>query len=119
MARRKNAPLAVVAIVGALSFGVLAAPAQAALRHLEGTVASKDSSTRTFRIATQNGTARVKVNASTVFERIAGGFGSLTKGMRVEVDAAQTRNGLVAKQVQPREGGGGGGGGSDDGPNHT
>jgi hypothetical protein len=39
----------------------------------------------------------------------------LRKGLRIEVDAQQTSNGLVARQIEPR----GGDGGSDDGPNHT
>jgi hypothetical protein len=116
MIRRKSALLAVTALLGALSVGVLAAPAQAALRHLDGTVVSKNADARSFRIATQSGTVRVRVNARTEFERIAGGFGGLHKGMRIEVDAARTGDGLLARHVEPR---GGGGGGSDDGPNHT
>jgi hypothetical protein len=112
--------------------GVLALPAQAALRHIDGTVLSKDNSNRTFRIVTENGNRlTVKVNGTTHFERL-GGFGALHKGLRIEVDAQQTSGGLVAKHVEPQGGGGGGGsddsggddhgsggGGADDGPNHT
>ncbi len=130
MTKRKSVPalLALTAIAAALSFGTLAAPAQAALRHLDGTVLSKDAGTKTFRITTQSGSrVRIKVNASTRFERIAGGFGGLRKGMQIQVDAVQTSDGLLAKKVEPQGGGGGGhddsggggGGGSDDGPNHT
>jgi hypothetical protein len=115
-----------------LALALLAPGAQAATRHIDGTVLSKDGSSRTFKLATQSGTVRIKVNASTDFERIAG-FGGLSKGLAVEVDAVKTANGLVATQVETRGGGGGGGGsddsggddhgghggGSDDGPNHT
>jgi uncharacterized lipoprotein YajG len=133
MIRRRAALLATVVLAGALTVGLVAAPAQAALRHIDGTVVSKNSDNRTFRISTQNGnTIRIKVNGTTEFERIAG-FGALRKGMQVEVDAQTTANGLVARQVEPQGGNGGGGGdddsgdddhggdggGSDDGPNHT
>jgi len=131
MTKRKSVPalLALTAIAAVLTLGALAAPAQAALRHLDGTVLSKDAGTKTFRITTQSGNrVRIRVNASTRFERIAGGFGGLHKGMEVQVDAVQTSDGLLAKQIEPQGGGGGGGhddsggsggGGSDDGPNHT
>jgi Domain of unknown function (DUF5666) len=122
MARRKSvsALLAITMLAGALMFGVLATQAQAALRHLDGTILSKNVSAKTFQISTQNGNqVRIKVNANTVFQRITGGFGGLHKGMRVEVEAKQTSNGLLAKHVEPKESGGGeGGGGGNDGPNH-
>jgi hypothetical protein len=107
----------------ALTLGAIALPAQAALRHIDGTVVSKDASNRTFKLTTQGGsTVRVKVNSSTKFQRLAG-FGALHKGLRVEVEAKTTANGLVATQVETPGGGGGsgggGGGGADDGPNHT
>ena len=132
MIRRRATLLATVVLSGALTVGLVAAPAQAALRHIDGTVVSKNSDNRTFRISTQSGnTIRIKVNGTTEFERIAG-FGALRKGMQIEVDAQTTANGLVAKQVEPQGGNGGegdddsggddhggDGGGSDDGPNHT
>ena len=118
--RSVSALLAVTMLAGALLFGVLATQAQAALRHLDGTILSKNVSAKTFQISTQNGNqVRIKVNANTVFQRITGGFGGLHKGMRVEVEAKQTSNGLLAKHVEPKESGGGeGGGGGNDGPNH-
>jgi hypothetical protein len=124
--RRIPALLTSAVLAAALVVGVLAAPAQAALRHIDGTVVSKNSDNRTFQISTQNGNRlRIKVNGTTEFERI-GGFGALRKGMRIEVDAQQTENGLVAKHIEPQGGNGGGGGddnggggGADDGPNHT
>ncbi len=116
MIRKSAALLATAMLAGALAVGLFAAPAQAALRHIDGTVVSKNSDNRTFKLTTQNGnTVRIKVNGATKFDRIAG-FGALHKGMRVEVDAQRTDNGLLAKHVEPREGGGSGG---DDGPNHT
>lgn len=132
MLRKRAALLTTMAVAAALAVGLLAAPAQAALRHIDGTVLSKNSDNRTFKIRTQNGNSlRIKVNGATVFERISG-FGALHKGMKIEVDAARTDSGLLAKQVEPQGGGGGGGnddgggddhgsggGGADDGPNHT
>lgn len=131
MIRGRASLLVAVVLAGALAVGLLAAPAQGALRHIDGTVVSKNSDSRSFRIATQSGNRiRVKVNSGTEFERIAG-FGALHQGMAIEVDARTTSSGLVAIQVEPQGGNGGGGddsggddhgsggGGADDGPNHT
>jgi Domain of unknown function (DUF5666) len=126
MLRKKAALVVTAMLAGALAIGLVAAPAQAALRHVDGTVVSKNGDNRTFKITTQNGnTLRIKVNGTTEFERIAD-FGALRKGMQIEVDYLRTDSGLLAKQVEPQGGGGGdgggddnGGGGSDDGPNHT
>jgi uncharacterized membrane protein YgcG len=119
MFTRRSAPILVIAV---LALGAVALPAQAAVRHIDGTVVSKNADDHSFRIRTQNGNRiRIKVTATTRFERLAG-FGALRKGLAVEVDAKSTSNGLVATQVQTRGGGGGadgGGGGADDGPNHT
>ena len=118
--------IASLAAVAALALAVLAVPAQAAVRHIDGTVVSKNADNHSFRIKTQSGNqVRIKVNSGTRFQRIAGGFGGLRKGLAVEVEAKSTPNGLVATQVETRGGGGaddnGGGshGGGDDGPNHT
>jgi hypothetical protein len=127
LSRRTTALVASAALAATMMLGVLALQAQAAIRHVDGTVLSKNSDTRSFRIATQNGNRiRVKVTASTRFERIPGGFGGLHRGLQIEVDAKKTANGLVATQVEAQGGGGsddaGGddhGGGADDGPNHT
>jgi hypothetical protein len=123
--------MATAVLAVALTIGLLAGPAQAALRHIDGTVVSKNSDNRTFKLSTQSGTIRIKINGATEFERIAG-FGALHKGMQIEVEAQSTSGGLVAKQVEPQGGNGGngggsddsggddhGGGGDDDGPNHT
>lgn len=120
---RVPALMAVVAIAATLTLGLLAGPAQAALRHIDGRVVSKNAAAKTFRISTQSGDLRIRVNATTQFERIPGGFGGLHKGMKIEVDAKPTSGGPLARQVEPQGGGGsdggGAGGGSDDGPNHT
>jgi hypothetical protein len=128
MFKKRAVLLVTTALAGALAIGLLVAPAQAALRHVDGTVLSKNADNRTFKIRTQNGNQlRIKVNGTTKFERIAG-FGALRKGMQVEVDYLRTDKGLLAKQIEPQGGGGGGddnggddhgGGGADDGPNHT
>ena len=126
MTGKRATLFATAALAAALMVGVLAAPASAALRHIDGTVVSKNSDNRTFKMSTQSGTIQIKVNSSTKFERIAG-FGAQRKGLAIEVDAAKTGSGLVAKQIETQGGGGGGGsddsggsgGGSDDGPNHT
>jgi len=121
--KRVSLQIAAAALAAALMLGVFALPATAALRHIDGTVVSKDASSRTFRIKTQSGNRiRIKVNGSTVFQRI-GGFGGLHNGLAVEVEARSTSSGLVAVKVETRQGGGGdhhgGGGGADDGPNHA
>jgi hypothetical protein len=125
MFTRRSTPILLIA---ALALGAVALPAQAAVRHIDGTVVSKNADDDSFRIRTQNGNRiRIKVTSTTRFERLAG-FGALHKGLAVEVDAKSTSNGLVATQVEGRGGGGGGadgggddhgGGGADDGPNHT
>jgi len=133
MKGRRATLIATAAIAAALMVGVLASPASAAIRHIDGTVVSKNSDNRTFKMSTQSGTIRIKVNGTTKFDRLSG-FGALHKGLAIEVDAVKTDSGLVAKQVEPQGGGGSGGGGSDDppgddhggsgggsddGPNHT
>ena len=115
MKGRRATLIATAALAAALMVGVLASPASAALRHIDGTVVSKNSDTRTFKMSTQSGTIRIKVNGTTKFDRLSG-FGALHKGLAIEVDAVKTDGGLVAKQVEPQGGGGSGGGGSDDGP---
>lgn len=124
--KRVPSILVVAAVAAALIAAVLAAPASAAVRHIDGTVVSKNAKDRSFKLSTQSGTLRIRVDSATVFERISG-FGGLHKGLAVEVDAKQTSKGLLAKQVETQGGGGDdnvggddhGGHGADDGPNHT
>ncbi|MGD9734463.1 MAG: DUF5666 domain-containing protein [Solirubrobacterales bacterium] len=126
-AKRVSSLLAALVAAAALLAAVLAAPAGAAVRHLDGTVVSRNAEDHSFRLSTQSGTLRIRVDSATRFERISG-FGGLRKGLAVEVDAKQTSTGLLAKQIETQGGGGGGdhsggddhgGGGADDGPNHT
>jgi len=124
--KRVSSLLAVVVATAALLAVVLAAPAGAAVRHIDGTVVSKNAKDRSFKLSTQSGILRIRVDAATVYERISG-FGGLRKGLAVEVDAKQTSSGLLAKQIETQGGGGGddgggddhGHGGADDGRNHT
>jgi len=124
--------IASLLLITASMVAAFALPAQAALRHIDGTVVSKNAASHSFQIKTQSGSQlRIEVNSSTKFQRIAGGFGGLRKGLAVEVEAKTTSSGLVATHVETRGGGGGGaddnggdnhgggGGGADDGPNHT
>lgn len=112
--------IASLLLVTASLLAAFALPAQAAVRHIDGTVVSKNAASQSFRVTTQSGNqVRIKATSATVFQRIAG-FGGLHKGLAVEVEAKSTSNGLVAIMVETRGGGGnGGGGGADDGPNHT
>src|SRR3954462_11103364 len=138
LSKRINSLVISAALAATLTLGVVVLPAQAAVRHNDGTVLSKNAGNKTFRITSQGGShIRIRVNPSTKFQRIAGGFGGLHKGLRIEVEAKTTSNGLLATHVETRQGGGGGGaddnggggggaddngcgvGVADDGPNHT
>lgn len=125
VSKRVSLLLVAAALTATMPLGVIATQAAAALRHIDGTVLSKNSANRTFKIATQGGgTVRITVTSSTKFQRLSG-FDALRKGLRIEVEAKSTANGLVATHVETRQGGGGaddnggGGGGAHDGPNHT
>ena len=103
--------LTVIVLVAALFSALAVSQAQAALGHFDGTVLSKNSDSRTFRIETEHGrNVKFHVNRSTEFERIPGGFSGLHRGLRVEVDAKRTDNGLLARQVERHRSGGGHGG---------
>jgi hypothetical protein len=126
--KRVTSLFAVLVAATAFVFATLAGPAGAAVRHIDGTVVSKNATSKSFQLSTQSGTVRISVSTTTVFDRISG-FGALRKGLEVEVNAKQTSNGLVAMKIEPRsrgnESGGGDdhggsrGGGHDDGPKHT
>jgi hypothetical protein len=132
MTKRVSTLVAIAALAATMILGAIAVPAQAALRHIDGTVVSKNTDDRSFKIRAQGGSqVRVKVTSRTKFQRIGGGFGGLHKGLAIEVEARTTSNGLVALHVETRGGGGSGGGaddngggthgggGAEDGPNHT
>jgi hypothetical protein len=106
---KRGAVMAVALLVAALFSALAVSEARAALRHFDGTVLSKNRDARTFRIETENGrTKKFRVNRSTEFERIDGGFSGLHPGLRVEVDAKRTDRGLLARQVEKRRAGSGG-----------
>lgn len=112
--------LLTVAVAAMAVFGAFAvSQAQAAQRHFDGTVLSRNADNHTFRIKAENGNrVQFHVNGNTEFERIPGGFSGLNRGLRVEVDARRTDRGWLATQVEKHRSGGGHGGGGDDGPNH-
>jgi uncharacterized membrane protein YgcG len=114
--KRVTSLFAVLVLTTAFIVAAVAGPAAAAVRHLDGTVVSKNANDKSFRLSTQSGNLRIRVTTATVFDRLSG-FSALRKG-------------LVATKIEPRESGGneGGGGddhggshggGHDDGPNHT
>lgn len=100
---------------GALAVPAAAAPAGAAttVREYEGTVRSVDRGARTFRLDdAERGIVRVKVVASTRFERVT--FAGLRRGLRgIEVTVRRVDGAWVAREVE-RSGGGGRHGGDDD-----
>lgn len=117
--RRVLSRFATIVVAIALLGAIVASPAGAALRHIDGTVVSKNAREHSFRLSTQSGTLVIRVDSTTVFQRLSG-FGALHKGLAIEVDAKKTAEGLLAERVETRGGGGeGGGGGHGDGPNHT
>jgi hypothetical protein len=116
----KNAfprPLAGAAVAVALFFAAL--PSAAEALRLDGTVLSKSASAKSFRLTTKSGRVNVRVNSRTKFVRIAGGFGGLRKGARIQVDGVFAGSGVLARKVagaggRTRGDGGGGGGGEDE-----
>jgi cold shock CspA family protein len=109
--KRVPAVTLAVIVLTCLLGALVATEAQAALRHFDGTVLSKNSDARTFRIESENGrNVKFRVNRSTEFERVPGGFSGLHRGLKVEVDAKRTDRGLLARQVEKHRCGGGGGG---------
>jgi hypothetical protein len=113
---RLSAPkLALALLATALLVAFSAVSAQAALKHYDGTVLGTNENAGTFRIKTQSGNVKFKVDGRTEFERIAGGLSGLAKGDAIEVGAKEKPNGLVARKVEPQ---GGGGGAEDNGGGH-
>jgi hypothetical protein len=108
MPRRQSLPaaVAITVVAAASALVLLVAPAQAAFRHFDGTVVGKNVNTRTFRIDSERGERRFRVNASTHFARVHGLEG-MHRGMEIEVIAVPGRGGLLAREVQLRNGPGG------------
>ncbi len=100
--------------VAALAVAAAAPPAASAavVREYEGTVASVDRDSRTFRLRdSERRTIRIRVTRNTRFERIAG-FSGLRAGLRnVEATVRRSNGTWVAVEVERSGGGGDHGGG--------
>jgi hypothetical protein len=113
-------PIRIIVLAAlALAAVIAATPAQAAIKHYDGVVRAVDAKASTFKIRTEDGArAKFRVNRSTEFERIAGGFDGLKRGLAVEVDAKRTANGLLAREVETRRADGDGGDNEGPGGDH-
>src|SRR5687768_11679893 len=108
-----TASAAVAACSAAAAAGASAAPSQGATRQYEGTVVSVSVANQSFRLRdTERGTVRIKVNASTRFERLSG-LRALRPGMR-NIESRVRRSGGVWLAVEVERSGGGGSHGGDD-----
>lgn len=113
------AALAALALGGTATATATAAVARsAAARQFEGRVVSVDRAARTFRLRdSERGTVRIRVTASTRFERISG-FAGLRAGMRrVEATVRRSNGRWIATHIE-RSGGGGRHGGHGGGRDH-
>src|SRR4051794_40135489 len=135
MRKRISSIFVISATCVALGVVVFAGGAQAAVRHFDATVLSKSSAAKAVQVRTESGAKLTfKVNSRTKFERIAGGFSGLTKGLAVEIDANNASGDWDATQIEAASDNSGGDdsggddygnddgghhGGHDDGPNHT
>ena len=125
MRKRVSSIFVLSAVCATLGAAFFAVGAQAAVRHVDATVISKDSTAKTVQVRTESGAKQTyKVTARTKFERIGGGFSGLSKGLAVEIDATNASGQWVATQIEAQSSGGGGAdhgahGGGYDGPNHT
>lgn len=120
MRKRVSSIFVIGAVSAALGAAVFAVGAQAAVRHFDATVIAKDSGAKALRVRTESAAKLTfKVSSGTKFERIAGGFAGLAKGMAIEIEATKRGGSWLAIKIEPRSGSGGQGGGHDDGPGHT
>jgi len=125
MRKRVSSIVVIGAVCAVLGASLFAVGAQAAVRHFDATVVSKNPTVKTVQVRTESGaTLTFKVTARTKFERIGGGFSGLTKGLAIEIDADNSSGQWVAAQIESESSGGNGGGGDSggghgDGPNHT
>ena len=114
--KRVSAIFAIGAVCVALGAAAFAGSAAAAVRHFDATVLSKDSGARTVTVRTESGTKMTfKVTGRTEFERLAG-FGALTQGKAIEIDADNAGGRWVATQIESDRDNGNDSGGDDDGP---
>ncbi len=104
-----------ISAIAVLTVVMAVAAAPAAARNFEGTVVAKNRDARTFKLKQDEGggTFRIKVNASTTYDRLSG-FGAIRVGGRNIDVVAHKRNGRwIASHVERSgKGGGGSGGGS-------
>ena len=100
--RTTGTVLGVVAAVALVPAGLIAQASAAPVDH-DGTVLSKESDgTKSFRIKDDETGEKVRfrVDSSTRFERIPGGFSGLKRGMIISVDGHSKSDALVADQVE-------------------
>jgi hypothetical protein len=94
--------------------GAAPAAGSAALREFEGTVVSKSSEARTFRLRdSERGTIRIRVTRNTRFERVEGFAGLKVGATNIEAMVRRSDGRWIAVEVE-RSGGGGEHGGDDD-----
>jgi hypothetical protein len=107
------AATAVAGVAPGVSAGAAPAAGVAALREFEGTVVSKNSAARTFRLRdTERGTVRIRVTRNTRFERIDGFSGLRVGATNIEATVRRRDGRWIAVEVE-RSGGGGEHGGGD------
>ena len=123
------AATAALALAGLAATGAGASPTSpvsaAATRHVEGRVTTIDRSARTFTVRdAERGTLKVRVTATTKFERVT--FSRLRTGQRVDVRAVRVSGAWRATKVERASaaadnhdaGDDHGGGGNDDPAGH-
>jgi hypothetical protein len=105
------------AFITVIAVALVALPATAIgapAREFEGTVVSKNSGERTFRLRdVERGTVTIKVNRNTRFERVDGFAGLKVGAKRIEATVRRANGVWLALEVE-RSGGGGEHGGDDD-----
>jgi hypothetical protein len=106
--------LALVALSTTVAGAAQRETAGAAAREFEGTVVSKNSDAKTFRLRdVERGTVTIKVNRNTRFERINGFAGLKVGAKNIESTVKRSNGAWLALEVE-RSGGGGEHGGRDD-----
>jgi hypothetical protein len=107
------AATAIAVFAASVPAGAAPTAGSAALRQFEGTVVSKNSAARTFRLRdTERGTVRIRVTRNTRFERIDG-FAGLKVGAKNIESTVRRRDGRWIAVSVERSGGGGQHGGDD------
>jgi hypothetical protein len=115
------AATAVAVFAASVPAGAAPTAGSAVLRQFEGTVVSKNSAARTFRLRdTERGTVRIRVTRNTRFERIDGFAGLKVGATNIESTVRRHDGRWIAVAVERSGGGGQHGGdghsGGDDNP---